>query len=84
MDFYSATVWWKFAIEANLHCIREKNGKRTWSYLKQRVQDVNTYVKAYYEHLTMGIYMDSELKVLWFCSAKVCNSKAYIFTFHDY
>ncbi|OWF52509.1 Vacuolar protein sorting-associated protein 13D [Mizuhopecten yessoensis] len=63
-------LWWNYAIQVNLHIIRERNRRQTKAYLTQRVKDVIKYHRAYMsflageildqDHLTHKNKMDDE------------------------
>ncbi len=61
---YSPRTWWKFAINSTLHHVREKNRRRTKSYMVQRVHDLLLYREAYMQQLQVGAYyLDYKYKV---------------------
>ncbi len=47
MVFYSAKLWWQFAIQTQLEGIRKTNVRRSWKFAATRVRQVLTYCSAY-------------------------------------
>ncbi|KAK3098591.1 hypothetical protein FSP39_021054 [Pinctada imbricata] len=47
----SPSTWWKFAINATLEKIEERNKRMTWSFLCQRIKDVKSYYSLYTTYL---------------------------------
>lgn len=46
-----SSIWWKYAINATLHTIRERNRKLTKDFLVQRAKDVCAYHRVYARYL---------------------------------
>nr|XP_002733622.2 PREDICTED: vacuolar protein sorting-associated protein 13D-like [Saccoglossus kowalevskii] len=57
----SPKLWWKFAINATLHCVQERNNKQCWFYILNRGSNNVRYVHAYTHYLTNPT-MAGELK----------------------
>ena len=60
----SPRAWWRFAIDANLHLVQERNKRCTIEYMTKRCQDNCLYVDAYIDYVAIGTaYMEERLKV---------------------
>ncbi|CAM9319851.1 unnamed protein product, partial [Lampetra planeri] len=44
-------LWWVFAIQANLHEIREQRHRGSWDFALQRARDAQTYTSLYFRAL---------------------------------
>ncbi|KAM7098123.1 intermembrane lipid transfer protein VPS13D isoform 5-T6 [Molossus nigricans] len=47
--------WWYFALNANLHAIREQRKRCTWDFLLHRARDAVTYTDRYFSKLKGGL-----------------------------
>lgn len=52
---FSCREWWYFALNANLHEIREQRTRCTWDFLLHRARDAVSYTDKYFTKLKGGL-----------------------------
>lgn len=52
---FSCREWWYFALNANLHAIREQRKRCTWDFVLHRARDAVTYTDRYFSKLKGGL-----------------------------
>lgn len=52
---FSCRAWWCFALNANLHEIREQRRRCTWGFLSHRARDAVSYTDRYFSKLKGGL-----------------------------
>ena len=62
MNYFSCREWWYFALNANLHEIREQRKRCTWDFLLHRARDAVSYTDKYFSKLKGGL-LSAEDKV---------------------
>lgn len=55
MNCFSCREWWYFALNANLHEIREQRTRCTWDFLLHRARDAVSYTDKYFTKLKGGL-----------------------------
>lgn len=53
--YFSCREWWYFALNANLHEIREQRKRCTWDFLLHRARDAVSYTDKYFSKLKGGL-----------------------------
>lgn len=53
--YFSCREWWYFALNANLHEIREQRRRCTWDFLSHRARDAVSYTDKYFSRLKGGL-----------------------------
>lgn len=65
MKCFSCREWWYFALNANLHEIREQRKRCTWGFLLGRARDAVSYTDKYFTTLRGGLLSaDDKVRVL--------------------
>jgi len=60
----SPVLWWKYAVNANLHKQKHKKANMNWTFLLNRVKDINKYCDIYYSFLTDFDSLTKEMEEL--------------------
>lgn len=69
MNYFSCREWWYFALNANLHEIREQRKRCTWDFLLHRARDAVSYTDKYFSKLKGGsLSAEDEVRGLSSCT----------------